>query len=525
MSSLVALGCDAVYMACCAAQCAGYLCCSLASCFGCSERSPALAKLIYLFIFLSSAVLAVVLRFYGQVTFSSAWYIPTISVCDSTLQSCFGVQAVYRVSFALAIFFAFMALLTAAFPVTHLGGWLLKLVLYIAFLGVTLLFPNSAMTTYAEAARVFSIFFLLSQVIIIISLVYNVHEYLLARVNALESRLERQGKHSGLLGNCWSNLYVFLSLGLLATSLTGCGLMYRYFGASCPLNNFFISQTLVVGLALCAVSLAFPGTIGKGLLPPVAIMAYNTYLTFSAITNNPDAQCNPSANAANQSQASIIAGLVLAVVSVTWTALSSAGSIYEAVSSSEPSRQPQQMVQQNPASGAKAASGSASARGESRASYQGGNPKRVQEEEEAGEEEGQAAGGRSSRSSGAGATGAGGALAAPAAAPPAPQSRWVPCSFHIELFLAGCYVAMMASNWGEPSSVAGTGSLELSSTSMWVRMGSQFAIHVLFTWTLIAPAVSALLPCLLAAAPGLLISHAHSLSLSHTHTHARPFSA
>ena len=87
---------SAVSAACFACSCAANMCCSLASCFGCSDRSPALAKLVYLFIFLSSAVLAVVLRFYGKPAFQTTWYIPTMQVCDNSIESCFGVQAVYR---------------------------------------------------------------------------------------------------------------------------------------------------------------------------------------------------------------------------------------------------------------------------------------------------------------------------------------------------------------------------------------------------------------------------------------------
>ena len=414
-------------------------------------------------------------------------------------------------SFALASFFAFMALCTAAAPVTHLGGWLIKVLLYTVLLGLTLLIGNADMVRYAEAARVFSVLFLLSQVVIIVNLVYNMHEALVSRMMAQEERLARQGQHSGLLGNCWSNLYVLLCVGFIVASLTGCGLMYRYFGGNCPLNNFFISQTLVVGLTLCALSLVFPGTFGRGLLPPATIMAYNTYLTFSAITNNPDAQCNPSANAANQSQASIIAGLVIAVVSVTWTALSSAGSIHSAVTTEGGGAE---VAAENPA-----AARAESYQGQGKGS-RGAGSRGVEAGEEEEEEEKEA---RQRRAPG-GAAGAAGAAAA-AAASTTPTSRWVPFTFHVELFLAGCYVAMMASNWGNPgqqNSPSASANPELSQDSMWARMGTQFAIHILFIWTLIAPAVRG------AADARPLVqplpfwppsSHTRARARTHTHTH------
>ena len=408
-----------------------------------------------------------------------------------------------------------MALVTAAAPVTHLGGWLIKVLLYTVLLGLTLLIGNADMVRYAEAARVFSVLFLLSQVVIIVNLVYNLHEALVSRMMAQEERLARQGQHSGLLGNCWSNLYVLLCVGFVVTALTGCGLMYHFFGANCPLNNFFISQTLVVGLTLCALSLVFPGTFGRGLLPPATIMAYNTYLTFSAITNNPDAQCNPSANAANQSQASIIAGLVIAVVSVTWTALSSAGSIHSAVTTEGGGAE---VAAENPAAARAQTAGSYQGQGKG---SRGAGSRGVEEGEEEAEEEA-----RQRRAPGGAAAGA----AAAAAASTAPTSRWVPFTFHVELFLAGCYVAMMASNWGNPgqqNSPSASANPELSQDSMWARMGTQFAIHILFIWTLIAPAVRgaadsrAPWPCPLSPLLS-TCARAHTHTPTHAHTHTPP---
>ena len=47
---------------------------------------------------------------------------------------------------------------------------------------------------------------------------------------------------------------------------------------------------------------------------------------------------------------------------------------------------------------------------------------------------------------------------------------------------------MLATNWGAPQdSNVPTGTPELSVASMWARMGSEFAIWALYTWTLVAP--------------------------------------
>jgi len=78
--------------------------------------------------------------------------------------ACFGVQANYRISSAVLAFFLFMAVLTAVAPFTHHGAWLLKLVAYVALLGISLAIPNTFYDTYSEIARYVSILFLLLQV-------------------------------------------------------------------------------------------------------------------------------------------------------------------------------------------------------------------------------------------------------------------------------------------------------------------------------------------------------------------------
>jgi len=54
--------------------------------------------------------------------------------------------------------------------------------------------------------------------------------------------------------------------------------------------------------------------------------------------------------------------------------------------------------------------------------------------------------------------------------------------------LAGMYLAMLVTNWGDPSAAnTPAGNPELSWASMWVRMGTQFAIHAVFLWSIVAP--------------------------------------
>jgi hypothetical protein len=74
-------------------------------------------KLFYALLFTVSVVIALLLRFFGHDAFVS---FASFQI-GCTTDRCYGVQAVYRVSFALSLFFLVMTLLTACASVSGLG--------------------------------------------------------------------------------------------------------------------------------------------------------------------------------------------------------------------------------------------------------------------------------------------------------------------------------------------------------------------------------------------------------------------
>jgi serine incorporator 1/3 len=387
------------------------------------------------------------------------------------------------VSLGATIFFAFMSVLTAAVPITHLGGWLVKVVLYALVTGLAFLIDNDAMTQYALAARGFSVLFLLIQVLIIIDFAYNAHEWLVARMDATDARFEREGWEPGCCSNGWRVLYVSTSAALGVASIVGLALLYHYFGGACPLHNFYISETLVVGVLLTLVSMM--NVVGKGLLPPTLILAYTTYLTYGAISNNPDTTCNPMARADTQSEASIYTGLVIAVLSVAWMAFSSAGSISSAVRMDGTQRSVDNPVPRAAGSGAGAGTPPAVS------DWPGSRDKAAPAPGTAGAYQARGADGDDDDEEAAAASrpaiASSGAAAADADAAPT-TSLDKPWLFHVVMALAAMYLAMVTTNWGSPSDAnSASGNPELSSASMWARAGSLWAVQAVYIWTMIAP--------------------------------------
>jgi serine incorporator 1/3 len=477
---------------CCISSAACQVCCSIASCFGC-KYNAFLSKLTYLFIFFFSACLSIAMRYWGQEWLQSSVSIIASDISPNFCQAnqCWGMQAAYRISFAVTLFFAFLAILAFLVPITHLGGWLAKVILYIAILIGCFFIDNTIMLQYADIARGFSVLFLLCQVLIIIEFAYSIHEYIISKMDETDERFKNSGYEPGLLSNCWSVFYVLFSLLLIIGSLSSLGVMFWAFGNTCQLHNFFISETLVIGIACIIISLN--NTINKGLLPPSILLAYNTYVCFGALTNNPDGACNPFVN--QSSEASIFTGLVITVLSVTWMAYSSAGTLYNAVSSDEKHDTTDTIVSEWPTStSSKPPStieiGNGKSNERESISTSGAvivaPPSSAASYQQSADEEANLRTTSSSTSQGKPLNGNGNGNGNDDTAASLRASHpWV---FGLVMSLAGMYLAMLTTNWGNPSSSNNlSGNPELSLASMWARIGSQFAIHILFLWTMFAP--------------------------------------
>jgi hypothetical protein len=208
----------------------------------------------YLLLFLAAAIAGIALRYKGEEAISG--WVAVVKTCaddGSGASACYGLQAAYRVSASVCGFFVILAISSFCFPIVHYGAWLLKLLFFILMLGLSLLIPNHFFNGYAELSRYGSIIFLLIQVLLIIDFAYAVHEWLLRKMAETDARFEAEGFEPGLCNNGWKLLYVATSLALGCGSVVGIGVMFKFFG-QCSLMQFFLSETLIMGLILLVAS-------------------------------------------------------------------------------------------------------------------------------------------------------------------------------------------------------------------------------------------------------------------------------
>ena len=162
--------------------------------------------------------------------------------------------------------------LTASIPSAHTECWILKITGYAAFLFATFFMENRVFDIYLPIARVLSCFFLLLQIVILIDFCFDLHEFIVDKMEEKKASGEGEGG--------WQALYLTLSFLGCAGSITGCALMYEYYGF-CPANNAFISITLVGGLVTTILSVL--EIVNKGLLTPAGVWSYCTYLCWNAV--------------------------------------------------------------------------------------------------------------------------------------------------------------------------------------------------------------------------------------------------
>jgi len=226
---------------------------------------------------------------------------------------CAGNTGVYRVCACTLLFFLFAALVVRFKPTANREAWPAKYVLFVFLCALSIFVPNAPyfLPIYVIIARIGAGIFILMEQVILIDIAYNWNESWVEKANQaeFEEGLPDAGQKwlSAILISC-----AFLFLGSLATII----FMFVEFNG-CSANIAFISITLILIMIITVTQL----TGEQGSLLSSAIMAsWATYLCFSAVTKNPNEQCNPYLYRNDIS--GIVMGLIIALIGLGWTGFS-----------------------------------------------------------------------------------------------------------------------------------------------------------------------------------------------------------
>ncbi|XP_067937998.1 probable serine incorporator [Watersipora subatra] len=299
-----------VGLACCVTSAACSLCC--ACCPSCKNSTS--SRLMYGIMLLLGAILSCILLAPGlaealaKIPFLCTgidlplnFFNAEINGITKPLARCevvVGSKGVYSICFGMVIFFAFMSVLMLCVKSSRdpragfqNGFWLIKfLMLFGGMIGAFWLPWDTFANPWMIIGMIASFLFILIQLILIVDFAFGISEWLLRRYEEDESR-------------GWYTCMFVLSFFFYGLSITGIGLMYKFYGTSdnpedkpgCTRHIAFLTVNLILFIIMSILSILPPiqkRNPTSGLLQPAILSAYVTYLTWSAVSS--DTQCSPS---------------------------------------------------------------------------------------------------------------------------------------------------------------------------------------------------------------------------------------
>ncbi|KAL9941026.1 hypothetical protein V8E36_000514 [Tilletia maclaganii] len=205
---------------------------------------------------------------------------------------CYGVLAVHRITFALALFHALIGLMLIGVRDSRTpradiqnGWWGPKLLMWIALTVLTFFIPNGFFIFWANYIALF-----LASAFIVVGLVLLVDFAHTWSETCLQNWEETDS-------DFWKYTLLGSTMGLYGVTIAITSVLYAYFAPSgCSLNQFFISFNLALVLVLtilCIHPAVQEANPRSGLAQSSMVAAYCTYLIASALMNRDDEHCNP----------------------------------------------------------------------------------------------------------------------------------------------------------------------------------------------------------------------------------------
>eukprot|EP00882_Tetradesmus_deserticola_P026934 GHRQ01029755.1.p1 GENE.GHRQ01029755.1~~GHRQ01029755.1.p1 ORF type:complete len:452 (-),score=187.10 GHRQ01029755.1:218-1573(-) len=440
----------ATYLGSCAANMAGYC-----ACWTCTNVSQACmkrsARVAYSFLFFLAIVISWIMRDFARPLFEKIPWIMRAATGFEPSDKWFGQQAVYRISMGNFLFFGCMslALLGVKYKgekrgqLLQHGHWVIKLVVWVLFNALPFLFPNGVVQAYGWAARFGSGLFLITQMIILLDFTQSWNAAWVANGEQDERWLY------GLLA-----LTVACFAGVLGIS----GMLFYFFkpsgAGSCSLNVFLITASLLLCIGFSMLSL-LPMARNGSLFPSSTTALYIMYLCYSALQSEPrDYECNGLGHRLNAASGStLVIGMLVTLLSVVYSALRAGSNtslfMLDDDDASDDVAMGTPLIDAEAVAGANTTADSAAAPGQVSASRDG-------------------------------------------AADKAAIQDFAPVSynyafFHLIFALASMYIAMLLTGWGAVEQERDR--LDVGWTSVWVKTAAEWVTGVLYSWTLIAPAL------------------------------------
>ncbi|NP_001085879.1 serine incorporator 3 L homeolog precursor [Xenopus laevis] len=205
-----------------------------------------------------------------------------------------GYKAVYRVSFAMTMFFLAMSIFMLGVKTSkdpraaiHNGFWFFKVLALAGIMVGAFYIPEGHFTSaWFWIGVCGACCFIVFQLILLVDFAHSLNE------NWVERMEEGNSK-------CWYAVLLSFTILCYSLSLLFIVFLFLYYTKSdgCTENKFFISFNMILCVIVSVVSIlpkVQEHQSRSGLLQSSMITLYTVYLTWSSMSNEPDRSCNPS---------------------------------------------------------------------------------------------------------------------------------------------------------------------------------------------------------------------------------------
>lgn len=240
--------------------------------------------------------------------------------CETDKGRCYGVLAVHRITFALALFHFILgaSLVGVKDTRTHRaaiqnGWWGPKLLAWALLVVLTFFIPNGFFAFWANwIGLILATIFILVGLVLLVDFAHSWSETCLDRWQETDS-------------NFWKFTLIGSTAGGYIVVIVATALLYTYFAASgCGLNITVITLNLffTIGLtALCISPQVQEANPRSGLAQSSMVAAYCTYLIASAVMNRDDEKCNPitRGRGTNAKTTTVVLGAVFTFLAIAYS--------------------------------------------------------------------------------------------------------------------------------------------------------------------------------------------------------------
>ncbi|TDH04451.1 hypothetical protein EPR50_G00152130 [Perca flavescens] len=358
-----------------------------------------------------------------------------------------GYKSVYRMGFATACFFFLFTIIMIRVrnskdprAAIQNGFWFFKFLLLVGIAVGAFFIPDGTFNTvWYYFGLVGSFFFIITQLILLVDFAHSWNQSWLLKAEEGNTK-------------CWFAVLLSFTLFFYTVAFSAVVLFYVFYTKpdDCTEHKVFISLNLIFCIIVSIVAIlpkVQEAQPTSGLLQASFISCYTMYVTWSAMTNNPNRQCNPSLLSLVQNVTTVGPTPTQAPGSVQWwDAQSIVGlviflfcTLYASIRSST-NTQVNKLMQTEDHQGLTSEYSSTGEDGVRRA---------VDNEEEA--------------------------------------VTYNYSFFHFSLFLASLYIMMTLTNWYMPDTDSQT--MQSTMPAVWVKICSSWLGLAIYLWTLVAPLV------------------------------------